>query len=333
MWVRDNSIIMKAALITRQTGLSLIELMIAIALGVVLSFAAVNLFLQAKLSYLEDEEYARLQENGRYTLRLLSRELAMAGYVGGVVDATTISTALSGGGCFDYLLDPSVPFEHHNNVTANGVGQVPNDPVIDANCLTTGEHQENTDMLVVRRSADRAHALEGVLQTWQPGLAITATDIYIRKQDYIESLTLVAGTDVDYSGQQVDVWQYEPKLLFIRNWSRVSGDGVPALCRKSLPSLTTECLVEGVENMQVEFGIENAAGNLAFEEGPSSVDITSAVVARVYLLVRSINPIAGFTNDRTYIMGRTNVPAANDGFYRRVFETTVLLRNSEVLKY
>jgi len=324
---------MKAALIKRQTGLSLIELMIALTIGVVLSFAAVNLFLQAKLSYLEDEEYARLQENGRYTLRLLNRELTMAGFVGGVVDSTTISTALTGSACFEYLLDPSVPFEHHNNVTEDGVGQVPNDPVMDADCLTTGEHKVDTDMLVVRRSADRPHVLEGVLQTWQPGLAITATDIYLRKQEYIESLTLVTGDQANYSGLQVDVWQYDPKLLFIRNWSRVSGDDVPALCRKGLLSLATECLVEGVENMQIEFGIEDAAGNLAFEEGPSSIDITSAVVARVYLLVRSINPVAGFTNDRTYIMGSTNVPALDDGFYRRVFETTVLLRNSEVLKY
>ena len=188
-------------------------------------------------------------------------------------------------------------------------------------------------MLVVRRSADRPHVLEGVLQTWQPGLAISATDIYLRKQEYIESLTLVTGDQANYLGLQVDVWRYDPKLLFIRNWSRVPGDGVPILCRKSLTSLTTECLVEGIENMQIEFGMEKTGDSLAFEESPSSVEITSAVVARVYLLVRSINPVAGFTNDRTYIMGSTNVAAANDGFYRRVFETTVLLRNSEVLKY
>jgi type IV pilus assembly protein PilW len=213
-------------------------------------------------------------------------------------------------------------------VAASGVG-VPNEPMIAPGCLTAGEHQPETDMLVVRRTADSPNVLEGDLK-----VAITPTDIYLRKQEYIESLTLVEGSvaSSSYLGLQVDLWQYDPKLLFIRNWSRVSGDDVPVLCRKSLPSLTTECLVEGVENMQVEFGIETPSG-LMFDADPTSFQITSAVVARVYLLVRSINPVAGFTNDRTYIMGSTTSGPFDDGFYRRVFETTVLLRNSEVLKY
>ena len=317
----------------RQGGLSLIELMIALLLGIVLTFAAVNLFLRSKISYLEDEEYGRLQENGRYALRLVGRELSMAGFLGGVFRGENVTTTLTGTTCFDYLLDTAVPFEHHNDVTVDGVG-VPNEPVIADTCRTTGKHQAGTDMLVSRRTADRAHVLEGTLD---PDLSIDNSDIYLRKQEYNVSLTLVTGDpgQVDYSGKVVDVWEYDPQILFIRNWSRQDGDAVPALCRKRLPSLTTECLVEGVENMQLEFGIDDDGDFQAdrFDPAPTSNEMESAVAARIYLLLRSVNPVTGYTNDRSFTLGSTPVPAADDSYYRRVFQTTVLLRNSKVYKY
>jgi prepilin-type N-terminal cleavage/methylation domain-containing protein len=316
-----------------QAGFSLIELMIAILLGIVLSFAAANLFLQAKVSYLEDEEYARLQENGRYALRLVGRELSMAGFLGGVFRGENISTALSGSTCYDYLMDTDVPFEHHNDVTVNGVG-VPNEPVMPSTCLTStaGDHQAGTDMLVARRTADLPHVVEGTVQA---GMTIEDADLYLRKEEYNESLTLVTGTQTNHGGLNVDVWQYHPQMLFVRDWSRANTDGIPALCRKRLPTMNTECLVEGVENLQVEFGVDDD-GDLQvdrFVDSPSSTNMDSVLAARIYLLMRSVNEVAGYTNDRAYTLGSTAVAAANDGFYRRVFQTTVLLRNSKVYKF
>jgi hypothetical protein len=310
--------------------------MIALLLGIVLTFAAVNLFLHSKISYLEDEEYGRLQENGRYALRLVGRELSMAGFLGGVFRGENITTPIpvTAGSCLEYMLDTSVPFVHQDNVDEDGINQF-NDadhPVIPAECRTAGKHEPDTDMLVSRRTADRAHVLEGTLD---PGLSIDNSDIYLRRQEYNVSLTLVTGDQANYSGQVVDVWEYDPQVLFIRNWSRQDGDGVPALCRKRLPSLTTECLVEGVENMQLEFGIDDDGDFRAdrFDPAPSKDEIEDAVAVRIYLLLRSVNPVTGYTNDRSFTLGSTAVAAANDNFYRRVFQTTVLLRNSEVYKY
>jgi type IV pilus assembly protein PilW len=319
----------------RQLGLSLIELMIAMVLGVLITFAATNLFLQSKISYLEDEEYGRLQENGRYALRLISRELSMAGFLGGVFRSSNITTAIAGSdNCTDYLLNAGVPFEHHNDVTDNGFG-APNALLIASACLTPGEHQVDTDMLVLRRTVDTAHVVDGTLET---GLSIEPTGIYLRKQEYNVSLTLVQGSQANYSGQLVDIWQYEPEVLFIRNWSRQPGDEVPVLCRKRIRMLSTdteECLAEGIENMQFEYGIDTDGDFRAdrFDPAPSSIDMEGAVAVRIYLLVRSVGPVTGYTNDRTYTLGSTSIPAENDGFYRRVFQTTVLLRNSEVYKY
>ena len=45
-------------------GLSLVELLVALAIGVVLAFAATHFLLRSKLSFLQSDELARLRENG-----------------------------------------------------------------------------------------------------------------------------------------------------------------------------------------------------------------------------------------------------------------------------
>ena len=73
----------------RQYGLSLIELMVSLLLSALVLLGVVVLFQQSKTSALQDEQVARMQENGRYALRVLSRELAMMNYFGGMIDTET----------------------------------------------------------------------------------------------------------------------------------------------------------------------------------------------------------------------------------------------------
>ncbi len=61
---------------------------------------------------------------------------------------------------------------------------------------------------------------------------------------------------------------------------------------------------------------------------PSLADMENAVSARLFLLARSIEPDPHFTNDTEYVLGDATVPVTNDGFYRRVYTTTVALRNT-----
>lgn len=58
----------------RQSGVSLIELMIAMILGLLVLGAVIQLFLGSKATYTSNEALARVQENGRFSLELLKRE-------------------------------------------------------------------------------------------------------------------------------------------------------------------------------------------------------------------------------------------------------------------
>ncbi|MDO9107004.1 MAG: PilW family protein [Methylovulum sp.] len=63
-----------------QSGLTLIELMIAMLLGVFLIGGVVQIFVSSKQTYRMQEGLSRLQENGRFAMDFISRDLRMAGY-------------------------------------------------------------------------------------------------------------------------------------------------------------------------------------------------------------------------------------------------------------
>jgi hypothetical protein len=91
----------------------------------------------------------------------------------------------------------------------------------------------------------------------------------------------------------------------------------------------TQCLVEGIENLQLEFGIDDNGDAQAdrYEAAPDAAELAAAVAARIYLLVRSVNPLPGHVDDRSYELGQTRVEPSHDAYCRRLLQTTVLLRN------
>ncbi len=63
-----------------QKGLSLIELMIAIALSIFIVAAMISLFVNSKQNYRMNENMSRLQENARFAVSFISRDIRMADY-------------------------------------------------------------------------------------------------------------------------------------------------------------------------------------------------------------------------------------------------------------
>lgn len=66
----------------KQQGLSLVELMIAIALGLFLTAGLIELFTNSKQTYRVQDELSRLQENARFAMQAISRDIRMADFAG-----------------------------------------------------------------------------------------------------------------------------------------------------------------------------------------------------------------------------------------------------------
>lgn len=317
----------------RQRGLTLVELLVAMLLGVMLSGGVVTAYLGSKRHYVYEDQVARVQENGRYALQLLRRELAMAGFYGGLRSLAALAPRSVGTDCAagDWALDPSDPVGMVDDHTGNQVPQGVDGVLY--TCVSGALVRPGTDLLAVKRTFADASMRRG-----QPSPMLTPGTVetwYLR---------LRAGADPGWEPHQprdltdpllndslLSLWEASTRIFFIRRYSNTPGDNLPSLCMEVLAgnAMMARCLVEGVENMQLEFGIDTDGDGIAnrYRQAPAPGDLRRAVTANIYLLIRSPAPIPGYSDTRSYRLGSRLVPAAGDPFLRRVFSSSTPLSN------
>jgi hypothetical protein len=115
---------------------------------------------------------------------------------------------------------------------------------------------------------------------------------------------------------------------------------VPSLYRMTLVNgaLATEEIAYGVDDFQVQYGVDDATTCGGGTNNDNSIDcfIDAAaagdamwgkvIAARIWLLVRAACPETGFTNESTYAMAGANY-SPNDGYRRQLYTSTIRLRN------
>jgi type IV pilus assembly protein PilW len=119
----------------------------------------------------------------------------------------------------------------------------------------------------------------------------------------------------------------------------VADDGIPTLKRVEWIDgvQRTMSVAEGVEDLQIEFGLDTAVPSDGVPDTFVAVGGVTGVApnlwqnvvsVRVHLLTRSTQPTPGYTDTRTYQVGPGVVLAApTDGFKRTLMTTTVRLNN------
>ena len=117
-------------------------------------------------------------------------------------------------------------------------------------CFVNGELLDGTDVVAIKRVA-------GAEAT-----ALSANGAYLRTNGTVGVLfSGVAPTapPVVVAPPRAD-WAFRPSIYYIRQFANAPGDNIPTLCRKALrgpgPGMTTECLATGIENLQIEYGID-----------------------------------------------------------------------------
>lgn len=88
-----------------QRGLSLIELMIAITLGLILIAGVIQMFLSSQTVFHTQQAMSRIQENGRLGIEFIAKDIRMAGYMGCLNDPMAISNTLNKANEFAYRMN------------------------------------------------------------------------------------------------------------------------------------------------------------------------------------------------------------------------------------
>jgi type IV pilus assembly protein PilW len=333
-----------------QLGMTLVEIMVAIAISGILLTGVLQIFLSSKQSYRVLEATARVQEAGRFAVSFMTEDLRMAGYTGCYRgDLNPVDNILNDPNAF--MSNINIPIEG-NEWTGSGWSP-PLDPLI------AGEVLEGTDVVIIRGMAnDGIHLVPPYSNSAQlfvdpdgntlnVGEVIMVTDCTNASVGQLTNLqTTGFGTNFVHSadnsftpgnsqplfsntfGADAEIARLVTNVYYIG----IGANGNPALFRRSLFGLNMgpQELVDNVENLQVLYGEDLDGDGLANTYIPADeVAVTTNVASvRVSLLFRTEDNIA--STRQTYVYDGETVEA-EDLRIRRVFTTTVKLRNRGIL--
>jgi type IV pilus assembly protein PilW len=318
-------------------GIGLIELLVALVIGLVLILGAVTIYSQSRRTYRTFETVARLQETARYAFDLIEADARMASYWGLLSRPDAIANRAG----------PAQAMPAELAAASATIAACGSNWAIDLDQYVAGwngrdgfglvcdAHQDayrpGTDGLIVRRGAPAAPE------------SLVGRRLYLQSTP-IEGTLFVADGDCSNPNDPACVpAAYPPLTAETRELSStayylsdvsVGGADVPALRRKRLAagSMLDEELISGIEDLQIRFGVDqNGDANADIYADPQAdpAAYAGAIVAvTIWLRVRAEEPEIGFTDDRQYRYADVDDPAPNDGFRRIVVSRTVSLNNT-----
>jgi type IV pilus assembly protein PilW len=320
---------------TTQHGMTLVELLIAMALALFVGAAIITVFTNNSKSFREDENMQRMQDDARNAMRELAFDISMAGHYADLIAPSSITadtTLVVGTDCgpagvpnWIYQMQAAGVDEHLSLLAIDNADGA----TVNANhsCIAAAELQPGTDVVSIKRVAGGDAAVP------------SAGSIYLRSNGTVGLLYRepASATPPVVVPAPFKDWQYRPRIYFVRNYSNTPGDGIPSLCRKVLagagPSTVTECLAQGIEDLQIEYGLD-ANGDTrpdAFRSNPTQTQMQSVVSVRIFLLARAVQADFSYDDVKTYALSNSLPYTPADNFHRRVSSITVNIPNIRAL--
>jgi type IV pilus assembly protein PilW len=189
-------------------------------------------------------------------------------------------------------------------------------------CIEAGELRPDTDVVAVKRVMGD----ETPLADLQAGATYIRTNGTVTQMHAVPMATVVPAPFFDR--------EYIPRIYYIRNFSDTPGDGIPSLCRKALqtgnpPSMGTECIARGIEDLQLTFGLDSDGDGIPnrYLDDPTLVELQQLVTVRVFLLARTQQPDIRNTDTRSYQVSNAPAYTPADNFHRRLYSITVGVYN------
>jgi len=313
-------------------GLSLIELLVALAISSILGIGIAKMYSVSKDFYYVQEDTSNLQESGRFVFSMLISDLRRAGYFGHNHDINKIngteSKISNNNTCpkdatWARMLDRRI------------IGL--NDPVTPYDCIAADYLKG--DILTLRYVDGRNEAvfdnnryyLRSSFNAGKVFIGSKANDPVNAINDITPKITGKLRAYAYYVGDSGKFCKF--------NDSNQIPISIPTLYRESLDEMglpTRQEVASGIENIQFKYGVDTTGDksvNQYLDSNLISNDVDNVtpnwnqvVSVRFWVLARANCPSTRFKNTQTYQMGDVTV-TVDDGFKRKLFSSTVALRN------
>ena len=328
-------------------GFSLVELMVAMTIGLILLGGALSVLYSSKLTYYENERIGRLQESGRAAVELMLRDMRAGGFKG-CNQTTAFTNALASP--TGLLWNFAAPVQGYESTGAGSWSPAVDAAIItprsgsdilavrtsriDAPTFTTNASMTSStaDMTVDKATADTITAGQSVMISDCSAAAVFAVTTAVGAG---ATATIThAATDLGIAFPVgAHVVPVDTVIYYIRDSATVR-DGIrnPSLWRKVGTAAAQE-LIEGIESMQILYGADTDGDRLVNSYMDAGAVNAAANWARVVsvsvaLLIRSVEPNSTTTDNKPYSLLGTTVGPFNDRYERTLYTTTVTLRNT-----
>lgn len=332
----------------RQAGFTLVEMMIAMTLGLFLLIALIGLSISSSTTARELDKTSRQIEGGRYAVQLLADDLSLAGYYG----------AFSPRGAAISAPDPCATLLANlgfNNATspitiaAPVYGYVPG--ATPPSCLTN--RVAGTGIIVVRRVSSVTTSV-GALAAGETYLQVSGCSTDPRA-------FILDSNSANFTLLQKDcatiapLHKYMTRTYYISSCDVCSGsnaDIIPTLVVAEFVggAITITPLAEGLQDLELDYGVDldNNGSPDCYVSNPgvdNTATCTSAwtsapgwsatlqnwgnvTAVRFHVLARNSETSIDWTDKRTYDMGLAGTDGPfNDAYKRHAFSTVARLVN------
>ncbi|MFM9881293.1 MAG: PilW family protein [Burkholderiaceae bacterium] len=247
----------------RLKGLTLIELLVALAISSILALAAIAALVISRQGFTSVDAASQLRDNARFSTDLIQRLSVQAGYKD-LQYASTNRTANAAG----LAANPDPNITGFNNARASAT-----DPVNTSTARAAGSAGFGSDILILRHQVSETFPGSGISDRSMINCAGVASAVVPADRDAREiSILHVAVSLGELS-------------LMCTTINSVSGD------------ITTQPIVQGVENFQVLYGVDNVVPNTAPAAGAASDAIADRFL-RADQMVVAADPVGTNANWR-----------------------------------
>jgi len=333
----------------KQLGISLVEIMVALVISIFLLGGVIQVYIANKTSYRFSDASSRIQENARFALETISSDLRMTGYWG----------------CAQFIANNNDHLVNNLNTASASYNAALHDFIgADAISATVNDGLNGSDSLTVSGSkAAQNIILAPFMTTVESDIEVSATTA-IAEEDIV-IISNCQGADI-YEVSAVATSTTAGQIVVSHNTAGKIGNMNAAACTatggnqclsqtyagdaaiSTLQTITytvaagantaepalwrsengvNDELIEGVEQMQILFGVDTDNDGTPNQYLTSDLvtDSTQVSAVRIFLVVRSDEDNITDNLQVITINGvSTNAP---DNRLRQVFSSTVALRN------
>lgn len=335
-----------------QQGLSLVELMVAMVISLVLLAGVVQIYIANSQTNRIQEANARVQENGRFAVQFLSRDVRGAGYSGCVPTELLQVDIRATAGSDDDVPGTEDSLEGFDSVdSGNAWGAAAGSDVV----RITGAMNANAKLAGNMTSDNANIQVTGNPNNWEAGDLLFIADC--ENGDLFETTNVSqngGGTGITIAhsasgnvspklskvyGQDARVLQFQDIVYFVRDTGRDAPDGSPirALYREIDGGAPQE-LIEGVSDLQIVYGQDtDESGDIDRYVTADALgggdDWAQVLAVRMELLIESTeanvldDPQQYFFDGEVIGDDAGESALIDDRRLRRVFTTTSVIRN------